>query len=207
MLPSKFKPHAKIQVAWTTSDKGQALLGYFPSGKKWRRGTCVLPHSRHAFRIVVFLDNVVDDWWLNVVDKWNSLQNSQLQRCLFPKPNYIYVTIVSIVLFRLINISLISSSFQPILGRLGQISWLSLLADHQSLTSRRRTSSLLLLFWLSTLRGSFVPKLLAWVSPGCRTRLATCRSWSPTSREKAGSLWQRGKLRCMPYLNLSHTWR
>ena len=119
----------------------------------------------------------------------------------------ICVTIVSIVLFRLINISLIASSFQPRLDRLGQISWLSLLADHQSLTSRRRTSSLLLLFWLSTLRGSFVPKLLAWVSPGCRARLVTCRSWSPKSRAKAGSLWQRGILRCMPYLNLSHTWR
>ena len=119
----------------------------------------------------------------------------------------ICVTIVSIVLFRLINISLIANSFQPRLDRLGQISWLSLLADHQSLTSRRRTSSLLLLFWPSALRGSFVPKLLAWVSPGCRTRLATCRSWSPTSRAKAGSLWQRGKLRCMHTLNLCHTWR
>ena len=68
--------------------KVKPYLGYFPSGKKWRRGTHVLPHSRHAFRIVVFLDNVVDDLWYNVVDKWNSLQNSQLQRCLFPKPNY-----------------------------------------------------------------------------------------------------------------------
>ena len=57
----------------------------------------------------------------------------------------ICVTIVTIVLFKLINISLIESSFQPRLDRLGQISWLSLLADHQSLTSRRRTSSLLLL--------------------------------------------------------------
>ena len=215
----KAKPNHYATFKIQASCKNPTRLDYFwqrssprllPQRQKMAKGNMCSPSLKTCFQdrcILIFLAYVVDDLWYNVVDKWNSLQNSQLQRCLFPKPNYIYVTIVSIVLFRLINISLIASSFQPRLDRLGQISWLSLLADHQSLTSRRRTSSQLLLFWLSTLKGSFVLKLLASVSPGCRARLATCRSWSPTSREKAGSLWQRGKLRCMPYLNLSHTWR
>ena len=69
----------------------------------------------------------------------------------FPKPNYMCHNF-TIVLFKLINISLIACSFQPRLGRLGQISWLSLLADHQSLTSRRRTSSLLLLLTFNAQR-------------------------------------------------------